>query len=139
MTEDIKVRRVSPDGASVVQHEVELSDILKKQLTVSGDLSELPPLACTHELKTWPEAFQAVWEGLKKYELRKNDRYFLVGDSLFLREWDPVTKEYSGRAIQARVTYTTTSCDFPGLQDDYVVMGLKVEFRGNATSPWFRV
>lgn len=126
----IKIRRASSDGAPVIQHEVGLSEELKDQLTVSGDLSESPPLRRVHELKTWPEAFQAIWEGLKRYELRKNDRDFLVGDSLFLREYDPVAKEYSGRCFQARVTYMTVSCDFPGLQDDYVVMGIEIEGRG---------
>ena len=137
MSEEFKVRRISPESAPVVQHEVDLSEALKRQLTVSGDLSELPSLMMVHQLKTWPEAFQAVWGGLKKYELRKDDREFKVGDGLFLREWDPVTKEYSGRALQATVTHITTACDFPGLQDEYVVMGLRVEAKGKATSPWF--
>jgi hypothetical protein len=79
-----------------------------------------------HELKTWPEAFQAIWDGLKRYELRKNDREFRVGDTLSLREWDPVTRVYSGRLLEATVTYITRPCDFPGLQDEYVVMGIRV-------------
>jgi hypothetical protein len=99
--------------------------------------SGIPEVPMVHQLKTWPESFQAVWNGLKKYELRKDDRVFKVGDGLFLREWDPMTEEYSNRAIQATVTYITTSCDFPGLQDEYVVMGLKVEVKGKAASPWF--
>lgn len=50
-----------------------------------------------HELKTWPEFFALLWDGTKTFELRKDDRGFSVGDQLNLREWDPTTKEYSGR------------------------------------------
>ena len=59
----------------------------------------------THELKTWPDYFQAVWEGRKLFELRRDDRDFKVGDHLNLREWDPVSGEYTGRGVLVRVTY----------------------------------
>lgn len=59
----------------------------------------------THELKTWPEYFQAILERRKTFELRKTDRPFEVGDTLFLREFDPHTKEYSGRNLRTQITY----------------------------------
>jgi len=80
-----------------------------------------------HELKTWPEAFQAVWEGRKSYELRLDDRGYLVGDALVLLEWDPVTELYSKREIGADITYITKSGDYPGLESGYVVLGLFVK------------
>ena len=55
-----------------------------------------------HELKCTPPYFQAVWDDEKRFELRKDDRGFTVGDTLWLREWDG---EYTGREIDVEVTY----------------------------------
>ncbi|MGU3447609.1 DUF3850 domain-containing protein [Enterobacteriaceae bacterium C34A] len=40
----------------------------------------------THDLKIYPEFFAAVCAGLKRAELRKNDRDYQVGDNLHLME-----------------------------------------------------
>ena len=59
-----------------------------------------------HELKTWSEYFSAVMDGTKTFEFRSSfDRDFQVGDTLYLREWDQKTKEYSGRILYADVPY----------------------------------
>jgi hypothetical protein len=73
-----------------------------------------------HELKTWPEYFEAIVNGDKTFELRKDDRGFKVGDVLRLREWNPEKKFYSGRYVLVRVKYILK--DFGGLQDGYVIM-----------------
>jgi len=68
----------------------------------------------THELKTWPKFFQAIWDGRKTFEVRVDDRGFREGDVLDLREWDPEwnpgkgpddPEKYTGREIKAEVTY----------------------------------
>lgn len=74
----------------------------------------------THMLKTWPMYFEAVLAGVKTFEIRHNDRGFLVGDVLLLAEYDPTSHRYSGREIRKRVTYIT---DF-GQVDRNVVMAL---------------
>jgi hypothetical protein len=56
-----------------------------------------------HELKTWPTYFQAIRDGEKFFEYRYNDRGFEKGDILVLREWNPITEEYSGEKFKVRV------------------------------------
>jgi ASC-1-like (ASCH) protein len=55
--------------------------------------------------KIWPEYFDAVVSGKKKYELRLNEFEVHEGDTLILEEWDPKTKQYTGRSTQKKVTY----------------------------------
>jgi hypothetical protein len=75
-----------------------------------------------HDLKTWPEYYGAVVRGEKPFEVRKDDRGFKVGDTLHLREYDPVFKEYTGRTTLRRVTYMLA--DFVALEPGYCVLGL---------------
>ncbi len=55
--------------------------------------------------KIWPEYFDAVASGQKKYELRLNDFDVNESDILVLEEWDPSTKNYTGRKTEKKVTY----------------------------------
>lgn len=57
----------------------------------------------THELKIYPKYFEAILDGKKTFEIRKDDRDFQVGDSIVLKEWDNI--KYSGREIQAIIKY----------------------------------
>jgi len=67
----------------------------------------------THELKTWPEPFDAIWNGKKTFEVRKNDRGFEVGDVVVLREYTPSTGVYSGRQVSAKIGYVLTGWGLP--------------------------
>lgn len=60
-----------------------------------------------HELKSHPKYFQASWRGSKPFEIRENDRDFKVMDDVVLKEWDPDTKEYTGREIKGWINYVT--------------------------------
>lgn len=75
----------------------------------------------THELKILAEFFAPVVSGEKTFELREDDRGFRAGDVLVLREWNPRTKEYTGRALRRRVTYLVSGW---GLARGYVCMAL---------------
>lgn len=58
-----------------------------------------------HDLKSWPTAFSAVLTYRKRFEVRKNDRPYAIGDFLLLREFVPETKSLTGRTVSVRVTY----------------------------------
>lgn len=77
----------------------------------------------THDLKIWPDYFEAVVDGSKTFEVRLDDRGFVEGDTLRLREWSPDTEEYTGREVLRRVGYIYRG-DVGGLRDGYVVMAL---------------
>lgn len=76
-----------------------------------------------HELKTWPEHFEAVRRRVKTFEVRKDDRTFQVGDFLHLREWDPATKEYTGRDCMRPVLHILRGGQF-GIESGYVVLSI---------------
>ena len=78
-----------------------------------------------HDLKCWPEYFEMVKAGLKKFELRRNDRDFNVGDTLNLHEWDPDLKKYTGKKLVAKVTYMLRGPAF-GLEDGFVAMSIEI-------------
>lgn len=76
-----------------------------------------------HELKTWPEPFQAVWDRRKRFEVRQNDRSFAVGDLLVLREWNP-DYDYTGRVILAEILHV--ECRTWGLPARLAVLGIDI-------------
>lgn len=57
------------------------------------------------EKKIWPEYFDLIESGKKKYELRLADFSIAEGDELVLKEWDPQTKQYTGREITKKTNY----------------------------------
>lgn len=76
-----------------------------------------------HKLKTWPDYFQAIWEGRKRCEVRKNDRNFQQGDILLLEEYDQVKGQYSGRFIRVHVTHLIHGGQL-GIQPGYCLMSI---------------
>lgn len=79
-----------------------------------------------HELKTVPPYFDAVASGAKPFEVRRDDRGFMPGDLLVLREWLPEVGDYSPAAhLFRKVTYVLRGRDTDlGIDRGVVVMGL---------------
>jgi hypothetical protein len=101
----------------------------------------------THELKTWPECFQAIKRGQKTFDIRENDRNFQVGDILVLREFKPCKfcngagtyrdytdietcscmeskypqGKYTGRSLKRKVIYIL---DKFGLKENFICMAI---------------
>jgi hypothetical protein len=87
--------------------------------------------AKTHELKIDQENYQAILEGLKTYELRKNDRCFSVGDFLLLKETEYTGEEmangnpleYTGRQHEVQVIHILSGPIY-GLEAGWVIMSI---------------
>ena len=82
----------------------------------------------THILKQWPVYFQEVIEGKKKFEFRKNDRDYQVGDTIILKEWEPNLKtrlgEYTGReSVDFSITSVLTDMQF-SIPQGYIVFSI---------------
>lgn len=81
--------------------------------------------------KAWPEFFEAVLSGKKKFDLRLDDFQIKEGDVLVLEEWDPKTKNYTGRKISKKISYVLHTKDLYFWTDEeiqnhgFVVMGLE--------------
>jgi hypothetical protein len=83
-----------------------------------------------HELKSWPEFFAPVYDNVKRFELRLNDRKYKVGDNLHLQELDDFGK-YTGRSCMRRIVYMLEGVGpgaippLCGLHRGYVILGIE--------------
>ncbi len=55
--------------------------------------------------KTWPKLFELVKSGKKNFDVRLSDFDIQEGDTLVLEEYDPKTKQYTGKKIEKQVKY----------------------------------
>ena len=86
-----------------------------------------------HELKTDAEVFDAVVSGKKTYEIRYNDRNFVVGDVLILRKTLYTGQEmregkplvYVDDAIERSVSHVLKGPIY-GLSDGWVILSIAI-------------
>jgi hypothetical protein len=77
--------------------------------------------------KAWPETFEAVLNGKKKFDLRLDDFPCSEGDILILEEWNPATKQYTGRKIEKKIKYVMKTKDLKfWKKEDVDRLGLQV-------------
>lgn len=74
-----------------------------------------------HQLKIKQKYFNDIIDGIKRFEVRNNDREFCVGDILGLNEVDEGGVE-TGSCTLAEVTYVLHS---DMLKEGYVVLGIE--------------
>jgi len=81
--------------------------------------------------KIWPEFFEIVASGKKRFEIRLDDFSVKEGDVLILEEWDPKTKDYTGRKIRKKISYVLHTQNLYFWTDEeiqdhgFVVMGFE--------------
>lgn len=86
-----------------------------------------------HFLKTVQPYFSEVEKGNKTFEFRKNDRNYQVNDEVYLQEFDPKTKGYSGKELRGTVKYILK--DFEGIQDGFCILSIDITQR-ITKQPW---
>jgi hypothetical protein len=84
-----------------------------------------------HKIKSWSHFFQAIADGKKKHDLRKNDRNYQVGDSIMLLEYDNIAGEFTGREQEVDISYITSNrypCAYSSavLPNDYCILSLEL-------------
>lgn len=57
--------------------------------------------------------FEPIARGQKTHDVRVMDRDYQIGDICLLREYEPTTKEYTGRSVYVRITYITSNKHTP--------------------------
>jgi len=77
-----------------------------------------------HVLKISPKYFNDVALNIKKFELRRNDRPFKVGDRILLREWT-LESGFSGNKIERRITYILDVGEVILIYGDAVILGIE--------------
>ena len=73
-----------------------------------------------HALKTLPDYFDASADGIKNFEVRKNDRPYKPGDYVASNEWDG--ERYTGRCTLHKIIYILSDPEY--CKPEYVVLGL---------------
>lgn len=75
-----------------------------------------------HELKILPKYYSKVTTGEKRFEIRKDDRNFAVGDIIRLKEFDG--NKYTGRDSLYDIIYKLDGGEY-GLEKGYCILSIK--------------
>ena len=78
--------------------------------------------------KILPWYFEAVRNGSKTFEIRKDDDGIEVGDHILLFEWSGTA--YTGFMLEAEVTYILRNAEQYGLMPGYCILAIKVLQKG---------
>lgn len=84
-----------------------------------------------HKLKILSEYYEAILQGRKTFEVRKDDRPFNEGDTLVLQEIvTPNSNGYTGREMTVEVTYILRDNKY--VKDGFCIMSIKIKSANKA-------
>ena len=66
-----------------------------------------------HDIKIHEEFFAPVFDGQKTFEVRRNDKNYMPGDIVIMREWS-LEHGFTGRAVCKEIGYVTAFNQRPG-------------------------
>lgn len=81
-----------------------------------------------HKVKCWPNYYDAIVAGDKRFDVRRDDRGYQKGDIVCLQKYDPKTCRFVGSratmpySIEKEIKYILTGGQF-GIEPGYVVLG----------------
>lgn len=79
-----------------------------------------------HRLKIESRFFDALWDGSKTAEIRKNDRNFKVGDLLYFTQQVDICVSYglsSSRSMATQITHIVEGKEY-GIRKGYAMLSL---------------
>lgn len=82
-----------------------------------------------HQIRLASMYFDDVQCGKKRFELRKNDREYKVGDKLIMMEF--ANGKHTGREVEADVIYMLE--DYSGIEEGYCILGIEVSVTDSHT------
>lgn len=128
-----ELKEVIADAEKQAEH------IIKTTAHVRRKAADFYATRQTHDLKCWPDSFEAICPGEKRFEVREDDRGFDTGDMLLLREFKPEpndslpmthagkhpTGTYTGRQVKLRVGFVLRGDGNNGVVPGYCVMSIE--------------
>jgi hypothetical protein len=84
----------------------------------------------THDVKCVNPYFSDIWNGVKDFEIRYNDRRYAAGDRLVLHEYVPGAPDvgkYTDRVIVCDIVWILIhENEFAGLAPRYIAMSIRI-------------
>lgn len=81
-----------------------------------------------HTIKCWTPYYEAVLDGRKKFDVRRDDRGYQAGDFVHLQQYEPGTgyvcdpDDNVPYTIEKKISYILPGGQF-GIESGYVVLG----------------
>lgn len=116
-------RLVCIDCEAII-HEVDDDSTIKIRLAPPPPGTGRTMAPMTHDLKIQSKYFDAIASGEKRFEVRKNDRLYQVGDTLRLHEILKHGEKREPRTFNVEVTYILYGGLF-GIDPDYCIMSIR--------------